>query len=339
VFFKSENAKLKKRITELEAALAERDKTSAKLMARIAELEAKIIELTKNSRNSSKPPSSDGPDIQRSRSKRSKKKRGGQPGHERHERKLIPQEQVNEIIPIKPLECRGCGLALSGNDKEPIRHQVIEIPPITPHITEYQLHELYCKNCQTNTRAPLPMDVPRGSFGPRLCAMIAVLTAKYRLSKRAARECMSDFLGVIVALGSIAKIEQQVSKVLEEPYAAAILYVQDSSVVNADETSWRENKQKAWLWVTATKLVSVFVIARSRGAAVAKQMLSETYCGIVITDRWGAYHWLKTKLRQLCWSHLIRDFRSWIDRGGVGKKLGKAILKGAALLRRRSSLD
>jgi transposase len=157
-------------------------------------------------------------------------------------------------------------------------------------------------------------------------AMLAVLTAKYRLSKRAVREMLSDFLGIELCLGSVANVEKHVSAALAAPYEEARAHVKAAAVVNADETSWRENKKKAWLWVAATPLVSVFLVATSRGGKVAKELLGDAFGGYLVTDRWSAYRWVKTVFRQLCWSHLLRDFQSWVDGGGVGACFGKELL-------------
>ena len=117
----------------IRALLAE----NAELRARIEELERQVK--GKTPQNSSLPPSSQHPHARPQPPKRkSKKKRGGQPGHEKHERPLIPTERCAETIPLRPTECRRCGAKLSGNDPEPLRHQVWEVPEIKPIVTEYQ---------------------------------------------------------------------------------------------------------------------------------------------------------------------------------------------------------
>ena len=295
-------------------------------MARVEELEAEVARLKSNSTNSSKPPSSDHPGIQRPAQKPSGNKRGGQPGHKGHQRKLLPPEDVTTFVPLVPTQCEGCGAGLNGEDPAPLRHQVVDVPPIKPTVTEYQCHSLDCGKCGTTTRAQLPPGVPRGAFGPRLAAMLAVCTAKYRLSKRAVRELLSDFLGVELALGSVSNVERQVSAALAPAVEEARAYVRAAEVVHADETSWRENKTKAWLWVAATPLVSVFLIASSRGSKIAKELLGEAFAGTLVTDRWAGYAWVAKALRQLCWAHLRRDFQSWVDGGGVGAELGRSLL-------------
>ncbi len=295
----------------------------AKLAAaeqRIKELEGRLRE---NSSNSSRPPSSDLPGSPRRESEPSGRERGGQPGHKHHKRELLPPEQVSKVVECMPSRCRRCRARLAGRDAEPRRAQVIEVPPIRPHVTEYQQHELACEECGARTRGELPPEAA-ATFGPRLKSLIAVCAGGYRLSKRVTQELLSDFLGVRLALGSVCNIEREVSEALAAPVEEAREYVRQQPMVHADETGWREAKGRAWLWTAASALVTVFQIARSRGAGVAKQMLGEDFSGFLVVDRWAAYEWVE--LRQICWSHLLRDFQGFVDRGGIGGALGAKLL-------------
>ncbi len=314
------------RIAELEALTLRLTKQLEVALGRIVELEAKVAQLSRNSTNSSKPPSSDPPGVDRPQKKPGKRSRGGQPGHRPNQRQLLPPEKVTNVVGLVPETCNHCGCALHGCDPAPLRHQVVELPPVTPIVTEYQRHALEFEACGAITRAELPIGVPVGMVGPRLSALVAVLTAKYRLSKRSAREFLRDVLGVGLSLGSVSNTEQQVSAAIAVPVEQAREHVHQASEVNADETSWREGLKKAWLWVAATASVTVFLIATSRSAAVAKELLGESFSGILTTDRWSAYNWVNVARRQICWSHLLRDFQSWVDGGGDGKRVGLAML-------------
>jgi transposase len=167
----------------------------------IVKLEAKI---SQDSSNSSKPPSSDPPEknappvpLRNS----SGRKRGGQQGHQKHARTLVPIEEVDRQIPLKPKSCRRCGEKIFGNDPSPYRHQVFDIPPIKAMIHEYQLHTLHCR-CGEKTRADLPAGVPHGQFGSRLQAVVSICSGAYRLSKRAIQELVSDFFNINISLGT-----------------------------------------------------------------------------------------------------------------------------------------
>jgi transposase len=109
-----------------------------------------------SSRNSSKPPSGDGPGFKPpARPKRTGSKRGGQPGHPGSGPELLPIERVDEVMDHHPDACRRCGTLLDGENPDPLRHQVIEIPPITPVVIEHRLHRLVCPCCSTRTCATL----------------------------------------------------------------------------------------------------------------------------------------------------------------------------------------
>jgi transposase len=293
------------------------------LERRIADLEERV---NKNSTNSSKPPSSDPPSVRRRPPiPASGRKRGGQPGHRHHPRALVPPEQLRQVIECKPGECRRCGHELLGDDPEPIRHQVAEVPPVRPVVDEFRLHRLKCPRCRTSTCAALPPGVPAGAFGPRLRAILSVLAGGYRLGKRPIRQLVFDLLGLTISTGMIARLERQGAVELTAPVEELRQYVRDAGSAHIDETSWWQGQDKAWLWGAVTKLVTVFTIANSRGAEVAKGMLGTAASKVVICDRFKSYTWVKR--RQFCWAHLRRDFQAMIDRGGEAGDVGQQLME------------
>src|SRR6476660_7582022 len=245
---------------------------------RLAKLEARVNDLENrlklNSTNSSKPPSSDPIGMKRKPpGSPSGKKRGGQPGHRKALRALVPPEKIHETIHCKPTACRRCGHRLSGEDVEPLVHQVAELPRIQPIVDEYRLHRLTCSGCGETTCGTLPPGVPAGSFGPYLQAVLATLAGAYRLSKRQIQQLVSDLFTLSISTGMVSKLERQSAVALEAPYNELATSVHDSEVVNIDETSWRENRRKAWLWSTVTNLCTVFTIAKNRSGEIAAALL------------------------------------------------------------------
>jgi len=300
------------------------------LIERVEKLEEKIRDLeeekNRNSKNSSNPPSSDGPAIApKQQKKKGKRKKGGQPGHAGKTRKLVPMEEVDEVFDIKPEICNGCGYALAGEDSSPYRHQVAEIPAVIASIQEFRLHSLSCPACGHHTRARLPKGVPTGAFGPRLQAMSSLLSGHYHLSKRNIVEILEDFFRVPLSLGSISTLERRTSKAIASAVEKAYDYVKEQSQAHMDETGWYEKNKRFWMWVASVPFVTVFLIRKSRGGKVAKEMIGEKFAGIINSDRWSGYNWLPVASRQLCWAHLKRDFQAFIDRGGGSAKLGKKI--------------
>ena len=302
----------------------------AQLRAEITQLKATVEELAqrlgRNSHNSSQPPSADPPQTpKRSRRDPSGRRPGGQPGHEGHTRALVPVEEVAVVIAVKPERCRRCQHRLEGEDAQPERHQVTEIPPIKPVVTEYQLHQLCCPSCGELTRAEPPVGVPTGGFGPRVQAITALCTGAYHLSKRTTQQVMADLFGLPLSVGTIVNLEQATVQAVAEPVAEARAYVPQQPTAYLDETGWREGQQRAWLWTAVTSWVTVFVVRRSRGGKVAQELLGERFWGYLVTDRWSAYTWYPTWRRQVCWAHLLRDFEAMIERGGQSQVIGEAL--------------
>jgi transposase len=282
--------------------------------------------LNHTSRNSSRPPSSDPPQPQRPRRPLGKRRRGGQPGHPGHTRALVPVEEVDAVVVLKPNQCRSCHAPLSGDDATPFRHQVMEMPPIKPVITEYQWHQVTCPACGETTRVPWPDGVPSGTYGPRIHATVALCTGVYRLSKRTTGQVMDDLCGVPMSVGTISQSEQATTAVVAAPVEEARAYVQGQAVAHLDETSWRQGDKRAWLWVAVTSLVTVFLVRMSRGGQVARELLGEQFSGILVTDRYSAYNWYPVRWRQVCWAHLLRDFEAMRGRGGRSEEIGDALL-------------
>jgi transposase len=301
------------------------------MQVQIAELETRVggleARLKLNSTNSSKPPSSDPIGMKRRPpAPPSKKKRGGQPGHRKAQRNLVPPEKVRETFDCKPDACRRCGQELAGDDPEPVIHQVAELPRIEPVVDEYRLHRLTCPACRATTCGRLPLGVPTGCFGPYLQAVLAMFAGAYRLSKRQIRQVAADLFTLSISTGMISKLERRSAAALEAPYHELAIAVHRAQATNIDETSWRERLKKVWLWVTVTPLFTVFTIAKNRSGAVAKALLGSEDDQVVGSDRFSAYDWILARWRQICWAHLRRDFQAMIDRGGAGATVGRKLL-------------
>lgn len=190
------------------------------LQKQVVELQMEIERLQervgKNSQNSSKSPSSDPPDI-KPRPPRDKKgrKAGGQPGHRGRGRKHQPLECVDQVIIQKPTECQECGALLMGEDAQPRRHQIVELPRVKPEIIEYQLHTLTCLACGCQINAEWPSDLPSGSFAPRTQAMLGYLSGRFGISKRDMQEIMATIFHTDISLGSVPAQERCLSTALE----------------------------------------------------------------------------------------------------------------------------
>ena len=188
--------------------------------------------LNKSPQNSSLPPSSQHPHAKPPvRKPKSKKRRGGQPGHQKHERPLLPSGECDNIQIVKPAECRRCGTKLSGSDPEPWRHQVWELPEIKPTVTEYQRHRLRCRQCGETTCALLPPGVPTTQAGPRLVALVALLMGCFRQSKSRVALFLEQVLNQPCSAGWVVKLQNQATDALRPAYEELANQLPDRATV------------------------------------------------------------------------------------------------------------
>jgi transposase len=301
------------------------------LEARVAALEALVQPLRdqrqQDSHTSSRPPSSDPPQAVATRPRRppSGRRPGGPPGHEGQRRALGPVDEVNVVIPVTPERCRRCQPPLQGEDPQPQRHQVPEMPPMQPVVTADRVPRLVCPACGDATRAALPAGVSPGGFGPRGQAITALGPGASHLSKRTTQSVLPDRCGVPLCVGTISNLEHATVHALAEPVAEARIDVPAQPAAYLDETGWRAGRPRAWLWTAVTAYVTGFGVRRSRRAKVAQELLGEPCWGWLVTDRWSAYTWYPSWRRQVCWAHLRRDIDALVVRGGRSQEIGEAV--------------
>jgi len=296
-----------KRIAELEHRIAE-------LEATIVRLETKIAQLTKNSGNSSKPPSSDivqPPKPQQDR--RRKRKIGAQPGHSQHLRTPFPPEKVDHTIELKLEACPKCGNKLKPTDTPPKKHQQIELVDKPFIVTEYQQLRYWCEHCQCFHEAPLPSEVKRsGLFGKKLIALTTYLKGRGALSYRTIQCLYRDALSLRVSIGFLAKQIRKTSEALKQPYEELAKQLPKEKHIHGDETGSKENGKRRWTWCFLAKDFTLFHIDPSRSSSVLEKLLGTDYSGTISCDFFGAYRKFAKKSSanlQHCWAHLIREIR------------------------------
>jgi len=284
------------------------------LLATIATLEQRIAELEqrcdKSPRNSSVPPSTEHPHAKPPTGKpKSKRPRGGQPGHDQHERLLIPADQCRAVVPCLPTHCRRCGDRLTGTDPAPLRHQVWELPDLRPDVTEYQRHRLVCA-CGCSTCGELPPGVPSGQAGPRLIAFAGLLMACFRQSKRRAAQFLGLILHQPASPGWMVLLQNRAAEAVAPAYDEVAGQLATQAALHIDESPTKEGPAKAWVWTFVATAFTFFACRTSRAADVLKQLLG-AFRGVIHCDR-GRMYWCYGKL-QWCWAHLKRDFQALID--------------------------
>lgn len=310
------------KIVVLESQVATLTAQLTAMMAKVAEQEAR---LKQGSSNSSKPPSSDGPANRTPRTnKPTGKKAGGQAGHEGKTIAPFAAEDVKPE-PVVPPNCGNCGNAFATDapcTSPPYLFQQIEIPPVPPMVTEYQLHARCCAACGGITRGELPDGVGPSPYGPRLMALVATWAIKFHLSRRQIRSMLHSQYGLAMSTGTIQDIIERVAKACEKPVMELKAAINNAPVANADETGHAHQGggakgKRHWLWVAVTLWGAIYATAADRGAEGLAMILNKDFKGVVGCDRWRPYESCFGENRQLCWAHLKREGQSAVDRAEV----------------------
>jgi len=330
----SQLAERDQQLAERDQQLAERDRQLAEGNERIAALERRVAEferlLGRNSSNSGLPPSSDAPAVRLERRERavtrgkgSGKKRGAQLGHKGHKRQLFAPEDVTEVVTCAPTSCGGCGEDLdASHDVAVQRDQVVELPPVRPLITEYQLHCRKCAACGLATTGKRPAGAPPGGYGPRLTTFAAMLTGAYHLSRRRAAALLRDAFGIRMSTGALSKCEHRVSEALADSYEEARQHVQEAETRHIDASTWYTNANRSAVWVVATTLVTLFAMTASASRAALMSIVGRI-TGRVVVDRATVFNCWTGDKRQTCWAHLLRYFEGMAQqRDGPASQVG-----------------
>lgn len=300
----------------------------AVILLLMAEIDALEEQLRANSTNSSKPPSADPPGTPRRRTASAGRRPGGQPGHPGHTRDLLPEEQVTHRQDCYPEKCRKCGTGLQQTQPcaEPIREQVVELPEIQPIVTEYARHRVQCPCCSTVTTGERPPEAPPGSFGPRLLAFSAMLTARFRMSRRDVEDLLSSTLGISISLGCVSANEERVSEALAKPVEEVHVGIQESGSANIDDTTFYQQNERVSLFGICTPIFAAYFVTQKKDANTAKRVLGR-FDGFLGSDRALTYSFYDQAKHQTCLSHLDRHFLKISQRNGPSKKIGQAALE------------
>ena len=308
-----------------QAIIEQQARTIAEKDAVIERLQARVAELERKQGISGKPPAS--PPTSGPRPEPSGKKPGGQPGHKGHRRELLEPTSTTECVPET---CRGCGEALpKQTDANPLRHQVIDLPPVAPMVDEFRLHRIACK-CGVVTCGQLPVGTPAGMMGAGLLALVGLLIATCHVSRRKVRGLLRDIFNIDISLGALSESEEVIADAVAAPVEEARLHAMAAKVKHADGTTWYRAHNFRSLWVLATKAVTVFSIFESGTKEALKAWMGSV--GVLVSDRGSQLVYWDVKRRQICWAHLIRKFAWYAEQGGEAGQLGLGLLGRAQFL-------
>jgi len=287
------------------------------------------VQTKKNSQNSSKPPSSDGPfNKPKKKTKKSKRKRGAQRGHKGHQQQMLEPTKVENIIP------EGCDCGRLVIDPDSIKpfytHQHIELPEIKVDVTHYILNQGKCKCCGKTVKAKVPSEFCSG-YGPRLSAVIAELSGSHGASRETVQDFCHSVLGFPISTGGIQRVIDRTSQAIEPIYNEIGDQARKAKVNGVDETSWFQSGKLQWLWTMANNIVAFFMIHPNRSKEAFLQLIDD-WKGILISDDYGVYvNWVNK--RQRCLAHFIRKAKGLAERENESiKAFGENILKELRLL-------
>jgi transposase len=284
----------------------------AALKARVEDLEAR---LGKNSRNSSKPPSSDGLEKPAPKSLRRKsgRKPGGQPGREG--RTLSQVSDPDEVLRHEPVCCGRCGHDLDGTAETGVeRRQVFDIPPITAHVIEHQLVVKKCR-CGAVNRPVDPDGVTAPvQYGPRLKALILYLYVGQFLSKKRTAQAIAELFGIPVSDGTIATTTRRAATALAEFCSQVRDRLSRADLAHFDETGFRVESQLMWLHSASTPEFTLLTVHWKRGTeAMNTAGVLPGFRGIAVHDAWAPYDTYIAATHALCNAHLLRELQAVID--------------------------
>jgi transposase len=300
---------------ELEALVVAQAEVIAGLRAEVAELRAR---LSQNSRNSSKPPSSDGyaKPAPKSLRRPSGRKPGGQRGHPgRH---LERVERPDVVIGHRPESCAGCGADLVGGELvgEEAR-QVFELPPVRLLVSEHRAERRRC-SCGRVTAARFPdgVDAP-AQYGPSVRALVIYLVCYQHLPYQRAARLLADWLGAPVSTGTLKTIVERGAEDLQQFLEIVRGQLIDAPVAHFDETGARADGALRWVHSAGTERLTLYRLHDRRGVDGIDHLgVLSDFNGVAIHDGWATYRKYPDATHALCNVHHLRELLGAIERDG-----------------------
>ena len=322
---KAELAATKAELAATKAELSETKDLLKKALSMIVILQEEVQSLkdqiNKNSKNSSKPPSSDQKSNTDDKSKKDRKNREGK------NRPLFPKERIDRTVDCCAKDCPHCGSDQLELLPQFSVLQQAELPEVRAVVTEYVLRKSCCSNCNQTIYGQLPEGIPYSAFGTNLMGLLASLTGTFHLAKREAMQLIKDLYGIEISLGSMTNIEERVSQALDPIYNRIHNFILRSRFPkHFDETTWRDSGKRHYAWIATCEQAAIYRIDRRRSKKAFNKLIKGMNLQKIptVSDRYGVYNQLKG-CHQDCLAHLIRDFKNFAERDGPDGEIGTEI--------------
>lgn len=308
---------LEQEVVSLRAALNEASTLIQQMSVELAELRA---ERSTNSRNSSKPPSSDGyaKPAPKSRRVRSGKKPGKQPGDPGHH--LATRADPDLICVHAPTQCRSCGSDLAGvAASSVVARQVFDLPPMSLVCTEHQAETRRCR-CGVLTTGSFPDEASAPAcYGPGLRALVCYLVARQHLPVARVAELLADTYGAPVSTGAIVAMVRQGAGKLDLFCTLVRELLRGSPVVHCDETGLRVNARLHWVHAASSTDLTLYHLDPRRGKEALENMgVIQGHQGVLVHDGWPAYRSGFAATHALCNAHHLRELEAIAALEGQG---------------------
>ena len=285
------------------------------LFDRIDKLEERIATLELNSRNSSKPPSTDkgnftNPPKPKSLRQKSSKKRGAQRNHQGFtlEKKATPDHLIEHSLPDEVL-CKHCDKSFPTTDSSYQSRQVFDIPPIALEVTEHRVQQCTCPHCSTITSASFPPEVKAPvQYGANVQSFCIYLNSYQLIPYKRLAQTFSDLFNIPLSQGTIANILKKVGAKADLAVQPIRKALQASSILHCDETGCRLNAQRHWLHVASNKNLSYYQIDAKRGVKALENIgILKGFRGTLIHDCLPSYNYYKECKHGICNAHILRE--------------------------------
>jgi transposase len=287
---------------------------------RIEQLEADVAELRRqlgqNSRNSSRPPSSDSPFTKpapRSLRRRSGRKPGGQPGHPGSTLAMV--DNPNQRRRHEPGPCTGCGASLVNAPEVGMeRRQVFDLPPMTVQVIEHQLIARCC-DCGTTTCGAAPEGVSAPvQYGPRVTAIVLYLYVGQFLSKKRTAQALAELFGTPVSDATVAAMTARAAAGLDGFLTEVADRIAAAEVAGFDETGLRVAGKLAWVHCARTGRYTLITCHPRRGRnGIDDAGVLTRFRGVAVHDAWAPYDTYLDAAHQLCCAHALRELAAVAD--------------------------